>query len=132
MTYPLSYPPEYQQPQRPAPKPVSSGLAITSLVLGIVGVVLSYMPFFNNLTAAGAFVGVILGFIGIFRSWQWTSAIGIGLCGAAIVLTLMAQKQWSDELDQIEDEFQQDMEQIEQDLSDIPPLPTFEMPEAPK
>lgn len=31
-----------------------AGLAVASLVLGIVGVVLSFMPIINNLTAAGA------------------------------------------------------------------------------
>lgn len=99
---------------RAAPRPVPAGFAISALVLGIVGLVLSQMPIINNLTAVGAVVGIVLGFIGIWKSWQWTSAIGVVLCGAAIVLTLYAQKKLSEELDQLE--------------LDLGPIPTFELP----
>lgn len=109
MTHSREYP-----VHRAAPRPVPAGFAISALVLGIVGLVLSQMPIINNLTAVGAVVGIVLGFIGIWKSWQWTSAIGVVLCGAAIVLTLYAQKKLSEELDQLE--------------LDLGPIPTFELP----
>lgn len=109
MTHSREYP-----VHRAAPRPVPAGFAISALVLGIVGVVLSPMPIINNFTAVGAVVGIVLGFIGIWKSWQWTSAIGVVLCGAAIVLTLYAQQKLSDELDRIE--------------NDLRTVPTFELP----
>jgi uncharacterized membrane protein len=113
MTY-NQLPPSW--PQEPATRIPSAGLAISSLVLGIVGVVLSFMPLVNNLTAAGAFVGLVLGAIGIWKSRPWMSAIAVVLCGLAIMLTLVAQKQLSDEMDRIQDKFDRDTEQLERDL----------------
>lgn len=79
-----------------------NGLAITALVLGIVGVVLSFMPILNNLTATGAAVGLVLGFIGIWKSSSSVmSGIGTFLCGVAIGLTVYAQQQLSAELDDL-------------------------------
>jgi hypothetical protein len=110
----------YQQPHyqpahyQPPVRQPSAGLAIASLVLGIVGVVLSFMPIVNNLTAAGAIVGFVLGMIGIWKSKPVMSGIAVFLCGTAVALTVMAQVQLSRELDEIDRKFQQDMEQIEQ------------------
>ncbi len=109
MTHSREYP-----VHRTAPRPAPAGFAISALVLGIVGLILSPMPIINNFTAVGAVVGIVLGFIGIWKSWQWTSAIGVVLCGAAIVLTLYAQKNLSDDLDQFE--------------NDLRSIPTFELP----
>lgn len=102
MSYPNPYP---QQPpaQYAAPKPKPAGFAVTALVLGIVGTVLSFMPIVNNITAAGAVVGLVLGFIGLWRSRLVMSAIGAFLCGLGIILTVLAQQQLSDELDKIGD-----------------------------
>lgn len=101
-----TFPPVRQQP--------SAGLAISSLVLGIVGCVLSFMPIMNNLTAAGAVVGFVLGFIGIWKSRGVMSGIGVFLCGTAVALTVMAQVQLARELDDIKEQFDRDMQQIEQ------------------
>lgn len=83
--------------QRPA------GLAVSSLVLGIVGVALSFLPVANNLTATGAVVGLVLGFIGMWRSRQIMAAFGVVLCGAAIALTVVAQTALSDRLTELLD-----------------------------
>lgn len=95
----MTYPQPYQQPAQATLKP--AGFAITALVLGIVGVVLSYMPLINNLTAAGAFVGLVFGFIGLWKSRVVMSAIGAFLCGLAVVLTVLAQQQLSEDLDKL-------------------------------
>lgn len=99
MTYPPAPNPYTPIPPRPATRP--GGLAVSSLVLGIVGVVLSFMPLINNLTAAGAVVGFVLGFIGIFRSRQVMSGFGVVLCAVAVILTVVAQTQLGEKLDQI-------------------------------
>jgi hypothetical protein len=82
------------------PRPPAA-LAISSLVLGLVGVLLSFLPIVNNVTAAGALVGVVLGFVGIWRSRQVMSAFGVVLCGAAVALTLVAQTTFGDRLDEL-------------------------------
>jgi len=89
------------------------GFSVSALVLGIVATVLSFMPIVNNLTAAGGAVGGVLGLIAVFRSRRWMPVIGIGLCSLGMVLTVVAQVQLSRELDQIEQEFNQDMEDLD-------------------
>lgn len=101
MTYPPAPNPYTPIPPRPATRP--GGLAVSSLVLGIIGVVLSFMPLINNLTAAGAVVGFVLGFIGIFRSRQVMSGIGVFLCAVAVMLTVVAQTQLGEKLNEIGD-----------------------------
>lgn len=106
MTYQQPYPPQYPQPQHtPTPaRPKPAGFAVTALVLGIIGVVLSFMPIVNNLTAAGAVVGLVFGVIGLWKSRLVMSAIGAFLCGLAVILTIVAQQQLVDELDKIGDD----------------------------
>lgn len=102
MTYmpaPDSYTPT--PPRRPAARP--GGLAVAGLVLGIVGVVLSFMPLINNFTAVGAFVGFVLGMIGLWKSKPVMSAISVFLCAAAVILTVVAQTQLSKDLDELGD-----------------------------
>jgi len=101
MTYPQPYPTQYIPPP---PKPKPAGFAVASLVLGIVGVSLSFMPIINNFTAAGAVVGLVLGFIGLWRSKMVMSGFGVGLSGLAVILTVAAQQQLVDDLDKLGDD----------------------------
>lgn len=108
--------PAHHYPPPPAPtKP--AGLAIASLVLGIVGCVLSYMPLINNISAAGAVVGLVLGVVGLWRSRPVMSLIGGFLSGVAVILTVLAQQQLSDELDKIGDD-------LDASLSSLSAAPT--------
>ncbi|GLY54307.1 hypothetical protein [Lentzea sp. NBRC 102530] len=100
MTYPM--PPAYAEPPAAPPKPARFGaLAWTSVILGIVGILSSWLIFFNNLTAIAAFVGVVLGIIALFGTRKVLAAIGVVLCVVAIVLTVVAQKAAVEELDKI-------------------------------
>ena len=49
--------------QQPAPQK-GSGLAITSLVLGLIGLMLSWIPIINYLAVILGLVGLVLGFGG--------------------------------------------------------------------
>jgi hypothetical protein len=84
--HPLQAPPA---PTNPPPK--FAGLAWSSLILGIVGVVFSPMPIINNLSALIAVVGIILALIALFGSRKVLAGIGAGLCVLAIVFTVAAQ-----------------------------------------
>jgi hypothetical protein len=68
-----------------------SGLAWTALILGIVGVVGSVLPIFNNLTALAAAVGLVLGLIATFGTRPMLAVTGATLCVLAIVFTVIAQ-----------------------------------------
>jgi hypothetical protein len=99
MTYP---PPVYAQPPVAPPKPTRFGaLAWTAVILGIVGVVGSWVIFLNNLTAIAAFVGIVLGVIALFGTRKVLAAAGVVLCVLAIVLTVVAQQAAVEELDKI-------------------------------
>ncbi|MET9229759.1 hypothetical protein [Lentzea sp. NPDC003310] len=100
MTYPT--PPVYAQPPVAPQRPARFGaLAWTAVILGIVGVVGSWVIFLNNLTAIAAFVGIVLGVIALFGTRKVLAAIGVVLCVLAIVLTVVAQQAAVKELDKI-------------------------------
>ena len=99
MTYP---PPVYAPPPAAPQKPTRFGaLAWTAVILGIVGVVGSWVIFLNNLTAIGAFVGIVLGVIALFGTRKVLATVGVVLCVLAIVFTVVAQQAAVEELDKI-------------------------------
>jgi hypothetical protein len=98
MTYPT--PPVHAQPPV-APQTRFGALAWTTVILGIVGVVGSWVIFLNNLTAIAAFVGIVLGVIALFGTRKVLAGIGVVLCVLAIVLTVVAQQAAVKELDKI-------------------------------
>ncbi|MFB9909364.1 hypothetical protein [Allokutzneria oryzae] len=77
------------------------GLALTSLILGIVGVCGSPVVFVNNATAIAAGVGVVLGAIALFGSKKAMAGIGVVLSVLAIVFTVVAQNAAVRELEEI-------------------------------
>ncbi|SDX18378.1 hypothetical protein SAMN05421504_102581 [Amycolatopsis xylanica] len=86
-------------------RPVKFGaLAWTALILGIAGIVGSPILIFNNLTAVVAGVGFILGVIAFFGTKKTLAAVGVALCVAAIVFTVLAQNAAVKELDKITDQ----------------------------
>lgn len=84
-------PPEHQQhhpPQATAAK--SAGLAITSLVLGLVGLFLSWIPIINYLAVILGVVGLVFGVIGIVKSSRGLSIAGSLLSLATIMISFVA------------------------------------------
>ncbi len=98
--YPGQAPPHayYQPPSHPygtpppgapypyLPAPPTNGLAITSFVLGIVAIVLSWIPIFDLILSVPAF---ILGVLGLSKANQ-TGGSGKGLAIAGLVLGAIA------------------------------------------
>jgi hypothetical protein len=91
----------YGEPASPAgPRRQRFGaLAWSALILGIVGFVGSPIIILNNLTAAGAGVGAVLGVVALFGTRKVLAGIAVVLCVAAIVFTVMAQGAAVAELD---------------------------------
>ncbi|MDX8146232.1 hypothetical protein SK854_29250 [Lentzea sp. BCCO 10_0061] len=99
MTYP---PPVYTPPPAAPQRPTRFGaLAWAAVILGIVGVVGSWVIFLNNLTAIAAFVGIVLGVIALFGTRKVLATVGVVLCVLAIVFTVVAQQAAVEELDKI-------------------------------
>lgn len=67
----------------------TSGLAITGLVLGIVGILGSWIPILNNVAFFIAILGLIFGIIGLVVTLKGTRT-GKGLAIAAIVISVVA------------------------------------------
>ncbi|HEX7301581.1 hypothetical protein [Lentzea sp.] len=89
----MTYPTQYVQPQPGAvpPKPAKFGaLAWAAVILGIVGVVCSWLVILNILTSIAAFVGIVLGVIALFGTRKVLAAIGVVLCVLAITFSVLA------------------------------------------
>lgn len=86
-------PPPGAHPWSPPPQPPQdkgAGLAIASLVLGIIAVLLSWIPIVNYLAVILGVVGLVLGVIGIFKSRRTMSIVGAVLSFLAIVVSIIA------------------------------------------
>jgi len=79
--------PEYAQPQQP-PRQKGSGLAVASLVLGILGLVFSLIPIVNIVGIVLGVIGLVLGVIGIFKSSRTMAIIGSVLSLLAIIVSV--------------------------------------------
>ncbi|MEV6238839.1 DUF4190 domain-containing protein [Lentzea sp. NPDC051838] len=102
MTYPTQ--PVYAPPPVAPQKPTRFGaLAWAAVILGIVGVVGSWVIFLNNLTAIGAFVGIVLGVIALFGTRKVLAIVGVVLCVLGIVFTVVAQQSAVEELNKVFD-----------------------------
>jgi hypothetical protein len=92
----VSYPPQapYQQPHAPvqppyAPQKKGAGLAVASMVLGIIALLLSWVPIVNNLAAVVAVVGLALGIPALLRARRGTHG-GKGMAVTGLVTSLVA------------------------------------------
>jgi hypothetical protein len=78
----------------PSPAPTTpakfAGLARSSLILGIVGIIFSTVPILDAFTMLGALVGITLGVIALFGTRKRLAGLGIGLCLFAVVCTGIA------------------------------------------
>lgn len=82
-------------PPATAPLPVqevksTSALAITSLVLGIIAVVFSFIPIINNLAFILGIIGVVFGVIGLVATGKRGKKKGHNIAIAGVVLTVLA------------------------------------------
>lgn len=77
------YPPGYGQPyaQQPPPPAPSNGLGVAALVLGILAILLAFVPILGFVAYPLAIVGIILGLVGLGRVRSGRSSRGITLAG---------------------------------------------------
>jgi hypothetical protein len=92
----VSHPPQapYQQPYAPVPPPYAppkkgAGLAIASMVLGIIALLLSWIPIINNFAAVLALVGLGLGIPALISGRRGTRG-GTGLAITGLVTSVLA------------------------------------------
>lgn len=81
----------------PPVKPPTPGLAIASLILGIIAIVLSFIPIINNISFPLAIVGLILGIVALVQhSKKHTGGKGLAIAGVilavlALIITIVVQ-----------------------------------------
>lgn len=76
-------------------------LAWSALVLGIVGLACAPLGLLNGLTAVAAAAGAVLGVIALFGTRKVLAGIGVLLCVAATVLTVVVQASAAAEFDRM-------------------------------
>ncbi len=109
MSYPTQAPsqpyppiPQYEQPKKGA------GLAIASMVLGIIALLLSWVPIINNVAAVLAVIGLGLGIPALLRSRRGThGGKGLAITGlvtsvVAIALVIATQAFYTAVIDEVE------------------------------
>lgn len=75
-------PPQYQPPMQPAQPKDKKGMAIGSLILGIVSIVFGCIPFVPSI------IGIILGALSTKSSGKTMAIIGIVLSGIGILVSI--------------------------------------------
>jgi hypothetical protein len=94
--------PQYEQPKKGA------GLAIASMVLGIIALLLSWVPIVNNLAAVLGVIGLGLGIPALLRARRGThGGKGVAITGlvtsaVAIALVIATQAFYSAVIDEVE------------------------------
>lgn len=79
-----------------------NSMSTVSLVLGIIAMSTSFIPFINNLSFILGIIGLIFGIIAIFKKTKKTkSIISVILCILAIIITLNLQQSWSNSLNEV-------------------------------
>lgn len=82
-----------------------SGLATASLVLGIIGVVLSFIPIINNIAFVLGILAFVFGLITLIKKiGKGKSIAGLVLGILAIIITLAMQSAVSDAIDEASNE----------------------------
>ena len=107
-------PPPPVQPPQPFVQPKKgAGLAIASMVLGIIALLLSWVPVINNLAAVLAVVGLGLGIPALVRARRGTHAgSGLAITGLvtsvlAIAVVIATQAFYSAVIDEVQQELEQ-------------------------
>lgn len=91
------------------------GVAITALVLGIVSIAGSPLPILNNATIIAGIIGIPFGILALFGVKKATAAVGLVLAIGGVVIGLMFQQKWSDELNKITDDLQKSIDELQKD-----------------
>jgi len=98
-------------------KEVKNSMATAALVLGIIALVLSWIPIINNAGIICGILAVIFGFVG-YRRAKRIDGIGKGaalagiICGAlGVVIAFAVIAAVTEELDKIIDELERDLEE---------------------
>ena len=77
-----------------------SGLATAGMVLGIVGICTSFIPFINNLSLVMAIIAFIFGIIALVKkAGSGKAATAIILAVFTVIITLSMQNSFSNSLD---------------------------------
>lgn len=75
------YPQGYGQPYAQQPPPPSNGLGVAALVLGILAILLAFIPILGFVAYPLAIVGIILGLVGLGRVRKGRASRGITVAG---------------------------------------------------
>lgn len=108
MTPPVQAPYQPYPPFQPEPPRKGSGLAIASMVLGIIALLLSWIPIVNNLAAVLAVVALGLGIPALLRARRGVAGgKGLAITGlvtsvVALVLVVATQLLFSAVIDEVE------------------------------
>ena len=109
MSHPAQAPYQQYPPlQPPAPPKRGAGLAIASMVLGIIALLISWIPIVNNLAAVIALVGLGLGIPALIRARRGThTGQGMAITGlitsvVALVLVVVTQLFYSAVIHEVE------------------------------
>ncbi|MGY1831833.1 DUF4190 domain-containing protein [Geodermatophilus sp. SYSU D01180] len=118
----MSHPPQapYQQPYAPvqppyAPQQKGAGLAVASMVLGIIALLLSWVPIINNVAAVIAVVGLALGIPALLRARRGTHrGKGLAITGlvtsvVAIAVVFATQAFYASVVDEVADSLDQEL-----------------------
>lgn len=109
-------------PQQPAERQQKNGLGLTALILGIIGLSLSFIPFVNYVSVVLGVIGFLLAVVGFVRIRRGgannpvVTTLGGLASVAAVVVAFIAFNAFLTEVDKGVDEMNREMAEIEEDF----------------
>ena len=104
-----------------------SGLATAGMVLGIIAVLLSFIPIINNVAFVLGVLALIFGAIPLFKKKSVGKSIaGVVMGILSIAITLMMQQAFSDALDEVIDGGSVQQSEASQDAEEVAEFGTSE------
>lgn len=120
--HPPAYPPGYHQNQAHAPQRPSSGLGITSMILGIIAIVLAFIPVVGILSFGLGLAAVILGIFAIIQkrgkgqgiAGLITGVLSLGIAGIVTLLTGVFVSAVDEGLQEAADDLEEEEAEVEE------------------
>lgn len=93
-----------------------SGLAAAGMVLGIIGICLSFIPIINNASFVLGALAVVFGIIGLAKKAGAKAIVALVLGVLTVIIVIALQMQWAKDLNKLSEDINKSIDKTQQDI----------------